>query len=82
MDSQNFLHAFMEAFQKNIPPVLSGLGDVLKDHVRSSMESVLHKMDVVSREEFDSQVLLLRRSREKLDMLEKKISQLQENKSK
>lgn len=73
---ENFLNEFMDEFQKNIPPALSELKDTIDAHVRSTAETIIKKMDLVSREEFDTQLLLLRRSREKLSGLEKKIEDL------
>ena len=56
----------MDEFQKNMPPALYELKEVIEEHAKSACESLIHKMDLVSREEFDAQVLLLRRSQEKL----------------
>ena len=72
------INAFMDEFQKNIPPALCELKDVIAQHVRATAETVIYKMDLVSREEFDTQLLLLRRSREKLADLEKKLADMRE----
>ena len=72
----------MEEFQKNIPPALYELKEVIGEHARSACESMIHKMDLVSREEFDAQVLLLRRSQEKLSSLEERMAILFEVESK
>ena len=73
------INAFMDEFQKNIPPALFELKEVIAAHVRSTAETVIHKMDLVTREEFDTQLLVLRRSREKLEAIEKKVMQLTES---
>ena len=43
------------------------------------IESVLQKMNWVSRDEFDSQVAAMERIRERIDVLEKKLVQLEES---
>jgi BMFP domain-containing protein YqiC len=47
--------------------------------VRAAMTKALQKMDLVTREEFDTQQAVLLRSREKLDALEAQISDLEES---
>ncbi len=76
MDAEKFIHSFMDAFQRNVPPALSGLGQVLRDHVKMTLEQVLAKMDIISREEFDVQVALLRRANEKLLRLEERMLEM------
>jgi len=46
--------------------------------VRTAMTSALQKMNLVTREEFDTQQAVLTRSREKLDNLEQQIAELEE----
>ncbi len=46
--------------------------------VRTAMTSALQKMNLVTREEFDTQQAVLTRSREKLDALEQQIAELEE----
>ena len=75
MVQKNFIQSFVESFVENIPPALSDCKDVLAEHARQTAESVLDKMGIVSREEFDAQVLLLRRTREKLDQLQASLDQ-------
>ena len=78
MDKEKFLHEFMDHFQKNVPPALSGFAQLCKEQLRQSVAAVLRKMDVVSREEFDIQVLLLRKSRERLESIEKQLATYKE----
>ena len=49
--------------------------DEIKDTVKESINSVLHEMDVVTRDEFEAQQRVLQKTREKIDELEKKIKQ-------
>jgi ubiquinone biosynthesis accessory factor UbiK len=45
--------------------------------VRALLRSALSRLDLVSREEFDIQVALLARTREKLDALEERLASLE-----
>lgn len=55
--------------------------NVLKEDMEKNMRSVLHaafsKMDLVTREEFEVQAMVLQRSREKLEALEKQVTELE-----
>ena len=77
MVNKDFVHSFVESFLENVPPALSEFKDVIAEHTRQTCESVLNEMGVVSREEFDTQVLMLRKAREKLDRLEKILEKYQ-----
>jgi BMFP domain-containing protein YqiC len=52
----------------------------VEKNVRALMGAVFTKMDLVSREEFDIQVELLKRTREKLDALELRVAELEKTK--
>lgn len=47
----------------------------IENNVRSLLQSTLTKMNLVTREEFDVQSAVLQRTREKLEELEKVVSQ-------
>ncbi|HCL3391205.1 TPA: accessory factor UbiK family protein, partial [Pseudomonas aeruginosa] len=44
---------------------------------RALMQSAFSKLDLVSREEFDSQMLVLARTRARLEALEAKVAELE-----
>jgi hypothetical protein len=50
--------------------------DDFENNIRSLLQSSLSKMNLVTREEFDVQSAVLRRTREKLEQLEKEVEQL------
>ncbi len=54
--------------------------DELKKTLRSGAEGVLQKLDLVTREEYDVQVALLKKCQTKISELEEKIVSLEENK--
>ena len=49
----------------------------MEKNVRALLRSALGRLDLVSREEFDIQVALLARTREKLDALEERLASLE-----
>jgi BMFP domain-containing protein YqiC len=54
----------------------SPAGDLQKN-IRALLEGAFTKLELVSREEFDIQAEVLRKTREKLQTLEKKLEQLE-----
>lgn len=60
-----------------LPADLGALRAEFKTNVKAVLEASLTRMDVVTREEFDAQSALLRRTREKLDMLEKQLAAME-----
>ncbi len=54
-------------------------GEDIERNFRSVLSSGLGKMNLVSREEFDIQAAVLRRTREKLEALEAKLSELEQD---
>jgi|TARA_B110000503_G_scaffold43627_1_gene71321 BMFP domain-containing protein YqiC len=52
-------------------------GQEIRHNVHSLVHSQLAKLDVVSREEFDTQQLILEKTRRKIDDLEKQLAQLE-----
>ena len=57
-----------------IPADLKHVKDDLDKNFRSVLQTAFEKMDLVTREEFDAQVRVLTRTREKLEALEKQIN--------
>jgi len=49
----------------------------LEKSLRASLQSVLAKMELVSRDEFEVQSAVLQRSREKLEALEARVAELE-----
>lgn len=54
----------------------SGLKGEVDKGVRALAQSALARLDVVSREEFDTQAEILRRTRERVQELEKELEEL------
>lgn len=70
--TQDFLHELRQGLQGRKPEDLS------QSQLRSLLESILRKLNLVTREEFDAQQAVLQRTRLKLEELEKKVVALQE----
>lgn len=71
MKSPGVLEELAEKLGQALP---SGAADLKADfdkNAKAALQSALGKMDLVTREEFDLQVALLEKTREKLDRLEK-----------
>ena len=70
---------FAESLSRLLPPGVDALKSDFERNARVALQSVLTKMDLVTREDFDVQARLLERTREKLDLLEKRLAELEEN---
>ena len=62
---------------ESVPPAFRSMGQDLEANFRSVLRSSLGKLDLVTREEFDTQMKVLEHTRSKLDALEKKVAELE-----
>ena len=62
-----------------VPQNLKAIGEDLERNFKSLLQTGLAKMDLVTRDEFDVQVAVLARTREKLEALEARLARLQES---
>ena len=71
--------------QKLADSLPSGFVNVRQDAektLRAGLESALSRLNMVSRDEFETQSAVLARSREKIDQLEKRLADLEKTLSK
>ena len=61
----------------SLPESLVALRRDLEQNFKAVLQSGLAKLDLVTRQEFDIQAAVLRRSRERLEELEKRIAALE-----
>lgn len=61
-----------------LPKGLTSLQEDTRQHLDSALQSTFAKMNLVPREEFDIQQAVLERTREKLELLEKRVRELEE----
>ncbi|MEM7258566.1 MAG: accessory factor UbiK family protein [Pseudomonadota bacterium] len=71
MDRTGLLNEIVGKLGEVLPSGASELKQDFEKNARSVVQSAIEKMDLVTREEFDLQVALLQRTREKVDRLEK-----------
>jgi ubiquinone biosynthesis accessory factor UbiK len=60
-----------------VPPGVTALRRDLEDNFKAVLQAGLSKLDLVSRQEFDVQAAVLRRTREKLAALEARLAALE-----
>ena len=60
-----------------VPPGITALRRDLEENFKAVLQSGLSRLDLVSRQEFDVQTAVLRRTREKLEALEARLATLE-----
>jgi BMFP domain-containing protein YqiC len=60
-----------------VPPGLTALKNDLEQNFKAVLQGGLAKLDLVTRQEFDIQAGVLRRSRERLEELERRLAALE-----
>ena len=61
-----------------LPHAAGGADSDLRRTLRAALSGVLSRMDLVNREEFDAQLRVLRRTREKVEALQQRVSELEQ----
>lgn len=64
-----------------VPPGVQALRQDVENNLKSALQAGLARLDLVTREEFDVQAAVLRRTREKLEALEARLVELERNAS-
>ena len=65
----------------SLPSTLKNLESDIQNRFQEILRATFQKMDLVTREEFDVQVKVLLRTREKLEALEKEIESISKKKA-
>ena len=73
----SFIDDLAKKLAGSIPPAFAGLKADLEQNFRAVLQSGLAKLDLVTRQEFDVQAGVLKRTREKLEALESRLAELQ-----
>lgn len=63
----------------SLPGGLKALREDAEQNFRAVLQAGLARLDLVTREEFDVQASVLRRTREKLEALEQRLAQLEQS---
>ena len=61
----------------SIPPGMQSLQDDLQRNLHTALEAALGKLNLVTRDEFDIQLAVLQRTRQKLERLEEQLQALE-----
>ncbi len=75
----NPIEEMLKKFSDLVPEPLRHAQEDLEKNMRGVLESGLHKMNLVTREEFDIQSAVLLRTREKLEALEARLAELEQS---
>ena len=78
MFDQTAIDNLAERISKAIPPGLTHFKDDMEKNVHALLQSALSKLDLVSREEFEVQKAVLAKTRSKLENLEKRVAELEQ----
>lgn len=77
MFDTKFIDDTVKRLSESLPPGLNKFKKDLEKNFRAILQSMLTKLDLVTREEFDIQKKVLTKTRSKLNALEKQISYLE-----
>ena len=75
---QQLFQAIQEQVSQIFPDATKVAQDEISAHMKALISSVIGKLDLVSREEFDAQQAVLERTRAKLEQLEKEFADLEQ----
>tara|TARA_B100000459_G_scaffold44965_1_gene22903 strand:+ start:101 stop:328 length:228 start_codon:yes stop_codon:yes gene_type:complete len=70
---QNYLKNIKKKITENLPDDLEAIKGDFQQNIQSLIESQIKNLDLVTREEFEIQEQVLKRTREKLEELEKQL---------
>lgn len=77
--NSTILEETIAKLKEALPADLSEIKRINEEKLRMILESMLQKMDLVSRNEYDIQTEVLKRTRERIEQLEQRISDLEKN---
>ncbi len=72
-----FIDELAKRMSAALPPGIAAFKQDLEANFKSVLQSGLARLDLVTREEFDAQTGVLKRTREKLTALEERLSALE-----
>jgi BMFP domain-containing protein YqiC len=79
MQPTRFLKELAESLSKALPNNLHSIKKDCEKNMHSILVSAFAKLDLITREEFDTQTKVLARTRKKIETLEAQISALEKN---
>jgi BMFP domain-containing protein YqiC len=77
MIDTKFIDDLSRQISNSVPSGVKGLQQDIEKNIHTLLQGAFAKLDLVTREEFDAQSRVLLRTREKLEQLEKLVSELE-----
>lgn len=77
MRPNEFINQFLHQLNNVITPGAEALGSDMQQKLRTAAQATFDKLELVTRDEFDAQQAVLKRSREKLEQLEQQLARLE-----
>lgn len=77
MNPESTINRLVEQLTRKLPEGVAAVRDEFAGGARAVLTDAFARMDVVTRDEFDAQVAVLARSREKIEALEQAIRDLE-----
>ena len=74
---QDLFSELQQQFGQFVPDMARVAREDLEQHAKLAVTSVLSRLDLVTREEFDAQAAVLERTREKVEALEERVARLE-----
>jgi BMFP domain-containing protein YqiC len=74
--NEKFIEGLSQQFSSLVNNLPKGAELPGQEQIKGLLQSALAKLDLVTRDEFDAQAAVLTRTREKVDLLEKRMDQL------
>ena len=68
----------VKRLMESLPSGVTNFPKDVEKNFHSVLQGAFHKMDLVTREEFDAQTKVLQRTRAKLERLEKRLKELED----
>lgn len=72
-----FIDDLARRLAASVPESLQAVGRDVEANFRAVLQSGLSRLDLVTRQEFDVQVAVLKRTREKLERLEQRLAEME-----
>lgn len=74
---QDLFNQIQGQFGQFVPDMAKAAREDVEQHTRAAVMSVLSRLELVTREEFDAQQAVLLRTREKVEALEQRVAELE-----
>lgn len=77
MRPQDLFSELQQQFGQFMPDMAKAARDDMEQHAKAVVASMISRLDLVTREEFDAQAAVLQRTREKVEALEARVAALE-----